>query len=169
MIEADEKELIEKAVLKHFYVSDEVKGKHLSGENVRIDQLIVPRNFKEWKNKNRTYFGVEYKKEYNSIGDKTKVIVQALDYRHSKFETKFGMLPVPVFIYPCFMDTLKDKAFYERLLGRLGVGFIEPFKSQRHGFNIKLKLNGTVIYDTLKGDGTETAKMMNFKRKYGSQ
>jgi len=168
MIEDDEIQLLKRDLERYFYIKEEVKGRHIEGFNVRIDALICPKDHALWRNKNKTLFGVEYKKQFESIGDRTKLIVQAMDYRNSKFPTNFGNAYVKVFVYPNPIINLEDRDFYDRLLGRFGIGFLDYEDAHDGRKVLTMRLSGTKVWDSEIGV-SEPGKNMKFERKVGSQ
>lgn len=168
MQEQDEIQFVIRDLKRHFHIKEEVKGRHIEGYNVRIDALICPKDHHLWRNKNKTLFGIEYKQQFESISDRTKLLVQAMDYRNSRFPTKFGNVHVPVFVYPNPIISLEDRQFYDRLLGRLGIGFLDY--EERYGGKkvLTMRLSGSNIWNTETGV-SGVAKNMKFERKVGSQ
>lgn len=171
MLESDEIEFVKHNLKPHFDFRYEVKGRHLSGKNVRIDALARPKDYNEWRNKDLTVLGFEFKKEFESTGDRTKLIAQAIDYRYSRFFIAKQYRTVPVFVYPNPFKGLEDEAFFVRLLGRLGVGFVDYRDNhQLLGLDkmFTLNLNGTVIWDSIDGV-RHNGRINKLQIKYGSQ
>ena len=168
MIEEDEIQLLKRDLERYFHIKEEVKGRHIEGFNVRIDALICPKDHALWRNKNKTLFGIEYKKQFESISDRTKLIVQAMDYRNSKFPTNFGNLYGPIFIYPNPIISLEDRMFYDRFLGRLGIGFLDYEEKYDGRKVLTMRLSGTNIWNSDTGV-SGVAKNMKFERKVGAQ
>ena len=169
MVELDEIELLKLTLSKHFYIREEVEGVHVSGKRVRIDALIVPKEYDQWKNGKQTVFGLEFKKQFDSISDRTKLIVQAIDYRNSKFYARNGdLLDVEVFVYPNPVLDIQDRGFYDRLLGRIGIGFMYFEHRIYGGTMLFMEINGNKIWDSVNGTNG-IGKKMNFYKKIGSQ
>ena len=126
MTETENKEELIKAISPYFHIREEIWGKHLSGDNVRIDMVLMPKDNSKWRNKNKTAFGVEIKPDYDSFNEITGVIVQSIDYRYSKFNG----FHIPILMYP---NIFRSKHFsanktdwmLDRLIGKMNIGVID--------------------------------------------
>lgn len=108
-----------------FYIEKEVKGTHFSGERLRIDAVLKPKESFLWKNPNIS-LGIEFKSVENLKSTKniTHWVTQCIDYANTNWD-KHGY--IYIFSCPSIFDklsyTVQDKEWlWNRILSNLGIG-----------------------------------------------
>jgi hypothetical protein len=88
----------------YFHIQREVRGRFPTGQGVRLDAILRPRDPGPWFD-DEPVFGVEFKspRTYNGLGDDVAQIRQVVDYTYCEFEG-YGRLgiflcPSPVLSY----------------------------------------------------------------------
>lgn len=165
--EEQNKDVLINAIKPFFNISEERWGKHANGDNVRIDLILQPKNYKEWANGKDSLLGVEIKPDYDHFNERTGLIVQAIDYKMSKFRLKGGAYKsIPIFMYPNPLSHPKiDAYFLERLLGKMNIGFIN-YKDYKDCF--EFRICDTPIFDTIEG-ARKMALKFKFETTFGRQ
>src|SRR5690625_1122351 len=88
--EEENKEILINAISPFFNISEERWGKHVYGDNVRIDMIVQPKRHDQWRGGKNTLLGIEVKPDYDNFNHITGLLVQAIDYRNSKWRLKGG-------------------------------------------------------------------------------
>jgi len=160
-----EKQIVDywvKRLSKHFYIEQEVTGKHFSGKNLRIDAIIRPKDTTNWANKDIA-FGVEFKdieffKSDFDTKNYTKWMKQCVDYANTYFEG-YGYL----YILICPSRTPEKYSFSLHLLSQLGVGQIVD--SEYLGVTIMLNQTHKIWSEK---NGVMEGKRWKLERKFGN-
>lgn len=78
----------------YFTIKEEVSGTHLSGQKLRIDAVIIPKDLSDWKNK-EIAFGIEFKSptKIDRLGNQLNFMKQCVDYSYTKFDS-LGFIPI---------------------------------------------------------------------------
>jgi len=157
--EEENKEILINAISPFFNISEERWGKHVYGDNVRIDMIVQPKRHDQWRSGKNTLLGIEVKPDYDNFNHITGLLVQAIDYRNSKWRLKGGDFKhIPIFLYPNPLSHPKiDAYFLERFLGRMNIGVIE-YLDYKECF--EFRMSACPIFDTVEG---AKKKAMNFK------
>ena len=174
MTEEENKAELFNFISPHFIIKEEVWGKHLSGDNVRIDAVIMPKEPDKWKNKKQTAFGVEIKPEYDSYNEISGMILQCIDYKYSRFHGKNGLIYLPILMYPNpLIKTDKAKRDYEwhmlRILGKMNIGVINKVDYKaRKPLHFEFRMSDTPFWNSI--DGVKSSgENRNFNTKFGRQ
>lgn len=142
----------------HFWIEEEVPGKHWTGKRVRIDMLLHPRGW-DWRGGGRQPIGFEVKSPYGDIAQMTRHIGQAVDYAQTAWTSEAATMTSPyvyVFIHNRLSDVewssraaLNERNFWvPRFIGRLGVGLVD-FDDGYHG--VSLSLSGNRVWTSKAG------------------
>lgn len=122
-----------------FTVEREIRGTHCTGERLRIDAVIRPRDPSGWKDPSCA-FGVEFKRPPGSLDTNnfTRWAAQAVDYTHTDWD---GYGRLMIFTCPAISPHLTiwgDRAsgLVMRMLGQLGVG--EIIETRHYGLTLML-------------------------------
>lgn len=150
----------------HFDIQEEVTGRHWTGRNHRIDMLLHPKF--DWAGGGRTPIGFEVKRPAGGIKHHSRQIAQAVDYASTNWTgARRGGWTEPyffIFVHCDVIEQLDNDAFYlRRILGQLGVGFIEL-----DGWtgNVSINLSGSRMWSSNLGPaGGQWAA----RRKFGSR
>ena len=136
--EAEFKDRWKDKLEKYFYVDTEVIGTHLSGDKMKIDAIITPKDTTDWKNK---AFGVEFKSPAKAdvLKSKLSFMKQCIDYSYTNFKG-YGFIPIlgcPGFeidegysneesltAFKCFLNTFHIGELYDTNSG-MGIFFKE--------------------------------------------
>ena len=110
---------------KDFEIKRDVWGKHFSGQPVRIDLMLIPKDISLLRNKNLT-FGIEIKNPltYGDNGRRNSdIYAQCLDYAQSKFH---GYDDVIILLLPT-LKGFQDEIRLSRFLSRFNVGSVQLY------------------------------------------
>lgn len=117
-----------------FHIEREVWGTHCTGQRLRIDAVLRPRNTTDWADGDNAAVGVEFKLR---AGGKTttKWISQCFDYSHTQWDTygRLGIFACPDVRMGWGEDA--DKAI-GHLLGQIRIG--ELIQHCRYGLALVL-------------------------------
>jgi hypothetical protein len=158
-----------KELSNDFYFYPEVKGKHFSGKQLKLDYIIKPKNITDWKNKN-ICFGLEFKDMPNidQKGDTknfTKWLAQCIDYSNTYWE-EYGyviILTCPGIRTSNFLGAIDGSWMLTRVMGQIGIGELKKF--QQDGWSIVLH-DIHRVWTQNKGVGTG-GRLWNLKKKFG--
>jgi len=154
--EEQNKAYLKKKLDNHFDIWEEQNGKHIMGNNVRIDLIIRPKEYEKWRNGKDTFLGIEIKPNYDSFYERTSMLLQCIDYRHTKFYFKNGSRSIPIFMYPSPLTSEKiDDYFMKRFLGKMNIGIIEYVDYREC---LEFTLSDSPIFDTKKGARISASK-----------
>ena len=152
---------------KDFFIKEEVSGIHLSGQKVRIDRVIMPKDPTDWANGRKTAFGLEFKKpKYESFKDISKLFKQCVDYHYTRFGENEIYLPIIICPTP-FNEEDKTQYWIEKILGRFHIGFLK-FIDYQDGQDLQIVFSETHTIWSYR-DGVREGNRWKFKRKFGSQ
>lgn len=118
---------------KHFWIQEQVPGRHWSGRRMIIDAIVKPLDDSEWKTKSPS-LGIEFKNFRGfshsfDMKDYTRWWAQCHDYAETDFD---GHGYIFVFSYNGFshyrerLSNHTSAALAIRFWGQLGVGELEP-------------------------------------------
>ncbi|CAH0998008.1 hypothetical protein EMA8858_04143 [Emticicia aquatica] len=146
----------------------EVQGTHFSGMRLRIDDIVVPKDISNWKNK-KVAFGIEYKDTKRIDGDTTNFtswIAQCVDYANTKWDN-FGyiyILTCPSIHSTSFIKEVDKEKMLTKVMSHLGIGELKNL--DRYGWSIVLQENHR-IWSEFRG--VESGKHWSLERKFGSR
>jgi len=144
-----------------------IKGINATGKTLFIDGLIRPKDYHNWKNGESTVFGIDLKADMSdkSFNYRTKLIVQAIDYRYTKWQ--WGNRPpryLPILMFPNPFDHEKmDQYSLSRIFGGLNIGII----TNTHR-GLEIQMSETTIWSEKNG-ATGSGLQHKFEHKIGSQ
>jgi hypothetical protein len=152
-----------------------IRGIHPTGKTLFIDALIRPKNYDQWRNGNKTVFGIEFKKDHDKYGSLTKHIAQSIDYSMAKWEyngRKYDSLPIimsPRIVFERKIKYIKTDIdyFVPRLLGLYNIGMLDEV-NHKHGSFIEIRFGESRLWSSDFGV-TELSKSFKFERKIGSR
>jgi hypothetical protein len=148
----------------NFNIKEQVNGTHFSGNRMRIDAIIEPKNRTGWANED-VVFGVEIKRGSGDTGEYCKHFCQSVDYANSHFD-EYGH--VFILCYPnYFPGQSQGRVFFDRIAGRLGIGFIDHRAWSDGTDELSIIINGHTIWS--ESNGVCEGSRWKLKRKFGSR
>lgn len=156
---ADEADLVERVLERldrSFIIDQQVTGRHCSGRRMRIDAVIRPRAFGQWKDPD-VAFGIEFKLPDGSIKSYTRWLAQAVDYTHVDWNRydRLIILTCPGVASwldrdrrkPGDPDDVMEIRIAKRISGQLNVGELVL----RWGYGLSILVNGDHIWSERSG------------------
>lgn len=145
--ELDRRDWVLEQLSQWFDFELEVPGTHCSGQRLRLDAVLMPRDSSGWKD-DRPAFGVEFKlPSPGRTSDFTAWAAQSVDYTHTNWQ---GYGRLKVFMCPSPFVGLHQSEWPRlvvRMLGQLGVGDLcqIPYRGWA------LFLHDEILWDQSKG------------------
>ncbi|WP_204289144.1 hypothetical protein [Microbispora amethystogenes] len=176
---SSEKELADRVLERlepWFWVDQEVSGTHCTGVRLRIDAMIWPRDFSQWKAPD-VAFGIEFKAVRTGrtlydpgLNAYTRWVAQAADYTHTNWDG-YGrrlILCCPGVVsalkgYAGTRDARGDLLVAKRLMGQLGVGELVL----RWGQGLTILFNGERVWS--ERGGVSKGKYWSLRARSGSR
>ncbi len=153
---------------EHFHIDKEVWGTHFSGERVRVDMVIRPKNLQDWKNKNAA-FAVEWKsrdKMDGSAKNTCRWFAQCIDYSNVKWD-RYGWIYVLIGggITPYSARSKQnDFQYLPRVASLMGVGELKRDTTQ--GLSIVMATEHRIWTEA---EGVIVGKTHGLIRSWGSK